>query len=171
MEIYSLNAVEARVALPKLFALLKDSVDTGASIGFILPLSEEEGMAYWNKRIAALEAGESVLLIAEIEGQIVGTGQLAIESRANGRHRAEVQKVLTHSEFRRRGIGKALMLSLEKAAIERNLRLLFLDTRRGDPSEALYQNIGYQKAGVIPEYVINENGEFEDTVIYYKLLK
>jgi acetyltransferase len=170
MNIRSLNANEAQELLPQLFALLKDSVDTGASIGFILPLSQEEGMAYWNKRIAVLEAGESIMLIVEMGGQIVGTGQLAIESRANGRHRAEVQKVLTHSEFRRRGIGKAIMLGLEKAAIERNLRLLFLDTRRGDPSELLYQNIGYEKAGIIPEYVINENGSFEDTVIYYKLL-
>jgi hypothetical protein len=45
-----------------------------------------------------------------------------------------------------------------------------LDTRLGDAGESLYASCGYTRVGVIPAYVIDENGKPDATVFYYKLL-
>ena len=45
-----------------------------------------------------------------------------------------------------------------------------LDTRQGDPAEALYASLGWVRAGVIPDYARSADGSLHATVIYYKLL-
>ena len=47
---------------------------------------------------------------------------------------------------------------------------LVLDTRQGDPSERLYQSLGYRVAGAIPQYARSADGTLAATVFYYKLL-
>lgn len=170
MKIIMLNAETAYEKLPELVVLLQDAVNSGASIGFLPPLSVEEAQAYWQKRIAAVVAGDAILLLAILDGEAVATAQLGLESRANGAHRAEVQKVMVHTAHRRKGIGKALMQALEAEALSRKISLLVLDTRQGDPSEILYVGTGYVLAGTIPNYARSVNGELHATVFYYKLL-
>ena len=47
---------------------------------------------------------------------------------------------------------------------------LVLDTRHGDPSEALYQSLGWQRAGVIPRYAQSASGALDASAFYFKLL-
>src|SRR6187397_1543029 len=56
-------------------------VDAGASVGFVPPLSLDDADAYWR---GVLKPG-CVLLTASRSRQIVGTGQLELAMRANGR--------------------------------------------------------------------------------------
>jgi hypothetical protein len=62
------------------------------------------------------------------------------------------------------------MLAAEGAARAAERTLLVLDTRRDDPSEQLYQSLGYQVAGIIPQYARSATGQLHDTVFYYRLL-
>jgi len=156
--------------LDPLNTLLTETVNSGASIGWIPPLDAADAENYWRSRTAEISVGSRILLLAWEGETLVGSAQLALEQRENGNHRAEVQKVMVHSAFRRRGIGRALMLALETFAIEKNRSLLFLDTRQGDPSEALYSSMGYVRAGAIPNYARSQNGDLEATVFYYKIL-
>ena len=71
---------------------------------------------------------------------------------------------------RRRGIGRQLMAAVEAAARAAGRSLLVLDTRQGDPSEQLYQTLGFVQAGVIPQYARSANGKLHATVFYYRLL-
>jgi hypothetical protein len=83
-----LEATEAQTQLKELALLLRDAVDGGASIGFLLPLGAAEVEAYWRSVLAALRDG-SRLLLAAFEGEaLIGSVQLALEPRADGRHRA-----------------------------------------------------------------------------------
>ncbi|HRJ45389.1 MAG TPA: GNAT family N-acetyltransferase, partial [Caldilineaceae bacterium] len=52
-----------------------------------------------------------------------------------------------------------------------NRTTLVLDTRLGDAGEPLYAGCGYIRVGEIPAYVIDEKGQPDATVIYYKLLE
>jgi acetyltransferase len=169
-EIVALDAEGARGRLPELVALLRDAVEGGASIGFLPPLSDAEATAYWEGVIADLAEGRRVLLIAMQDGKVVGSGQLEPAGRANGAHRAEVQRVIVHRGARRRGLGRALMEALEAHARRIGHTLLVLDTRAGDPSEALYARCGYTRVGVIPRYARSATGALDDTVYYYKHL-
>ena len=151
--------------------LLQDVVDGGASVGFLPPLSAEEASAYWDSVAAALEAGGRRLWIARAtDGRILGTVQLDLASQANGRHRAEASKLMVVSSARRQGIGSLLMEAAEAEARGLGRTTLVLDTRQGDPSEALYRGMGWQPAGTIPRYARSADGTLHTTAFYYKLL-
>ena len=152
--------------LSQLADLLVETVADGASVGFLPPLPWAKAVAYWQKVVNP----HTVLLVADIDRRIAGTVQLALETRANGTHRAEVSKLMVASAFRRRGVGRALMEALEDEARSHDRTLLFLDSRAGDPSNDLYVSVGYTEAGRIPQYARSATGSLDGTVFYYKLL-
>jgi ribosomal protein S18 acetylase RimI-like enzyme len=166
-----LTPQDAEAALPELLAVLDDAVAGGASVGFLPPLAADEGRAYWRSVSAAVGDGSRVLLVARVGGgPIVGTVQLDLATRANGLHRAEVSKLLVARSARRQGLGRRLMLALEAEAHSLGRTTIVLDTRQGDPSEALYAGLGYQLVGAIPAYARSADGSLHATAFYYKLL-
>ena len=171
MEIRRLSSGETEALLPDLAALLQDTVAGGASVGFLPPLSIEAALEYWREVVAALQGPHRVLLVARQDDRLVGTVQLDLASRPNGAHRAEVAKLMVHAGFRRRGIGQALMQTIEAEARAAGRTTLVLDTRAGDPSEQLYASLGFQRAGVIPQYARSADGSLHDTLYMYKLLE
>lgn len=150
--------------LQELSFLLIDTVNSGASVGFLAPLSLEDAKQYWNK---VLSDGV-ILWIGKIDGKIIGTIQLHLCMKQNGRHRAEIAKLLVHSNVRRMGIGKHLMEAAEKRAVEEQRCLIILDTRAGDISNILYKSMEYIEVGRIPKYAKSTDGILHDTAIYYK---
>ena len=76
---------------PQLVELLQDSVLNGASVGFLLPLGFGEIEAYWDGVLRDLE--HRIVLLATEDGHLQGSVQLELAKKANGRHRAEVQKL------------------------------------------------------------------------------
>lgn len=160
-----LDALDA-AALDDLADILVAVVAAGASVGFLPPLGLEAARAYWE---GVCRPGV-VLLVAERGGRIVGTGQLDLAMRPNGRRRAEVCKVLVHPEQQGRGIGRAVMQALEVEARADGRRLLHLDTDADAPSNRLYRAMGYQEVGTIPAWAIGADGELHGTTFYYKAL-
>src|SRR6201996_326173 len=139
--------------LPELGALLRACVHDGASVGFVMPCGVDESEAFWNgKVLSSLRAGGLVVLVARQGETIAGTVQLDYDTMPNQRHRAEGRKLLVHPASRRRGIAKKLMTELESRARLLQRSLLTLDTRTGDNAEPLYAALGYQTAGVIPQF-------------------
>src|SRR5262245_23306991 len=105
----------ARRERAALIDLLHDVVEDGASIGFLPPLGADEAGRYWDGVAAAVDSGSRLLWLARAPG-VVGTVQLDLEQRANGRHRAELAKLMVHTAARRRGIARALMRAAEAEA-------------------------------------------------------
>ncbi|QJX46265.1 GNAT family N-acetyltransferase [Hymenobacter taeanensis] len=165
-----LTEAEIQPHLPILAHLLQDAVEGGASVGYLPPLALEPALAYWHDVMVAVANGHRVLLVAEQDGKVVGTVQLDLATKPNGLHRAEVSKLLVHSQARRQGIAQQLMLAIEEAAYQHHRTTLVLDTLQGEPSELLYQKLGYTAAGTIPAFARVGSGELEPTVVYYKLL-
>ncbi|ENU47590.1 GNAT family N-acetyltransferase [Acinetobacter nosocomialis] len=150
--------------------LLEDSINNGASIGFLAPIEKNEVVNYWREVNHKLVQGNSHLWIAIQQGKIIGSVQLSLVSKKNGVHRAEVEKLMVLTTARKQGIATFLMNELENFAREKGLRLLFLDTREGDVSELLYSKIGFVRVGVIPSFALSSNGNYDGTAIYYKQL-
>lgn len=170
MEIRKLDAAEAVAAQAQLRALMFDTVAHGNSLGFLANVGADELDAYWRDVAAAVAGGSRVLLVALDGETVVGTAQLDLCQRANGRNRAEVQKVMVHSSARRRGIGGALLRALEGVALELERGLLFLDTEAGSGAERLYLGQGYVRVGELPEFACSPDGQWHATAIYYKTL-
>ncbi|WP_394790752.1 GNAT family N-acetyltransferase [Rhodoferax sp.] len=155
--------------LQGLVALLQNSVDTGASVGFLAPLAAATATAYW-QGVAQAIGQHHVLWVAEQDDQVVGSVQLSICAKENGRHRAEVQKLFVLDTQRGQGIARALMDTLEAFARSRQLSLLVLDTLAGTGAEQLYQRLDWQRVGEIPHYAADPFGAIFPTALYYKLL-
>ena len=159
-----------RTALDELAAILADAVESGASVGFLPPVERSVGMQYWQSVADAVADGSRVVLVARDDhGRPVGTVQLDLAVRANGLHRAEVVRLMVHRAARRRGIGRALMVAVQDEAVRRGRTTLHLDTRQGDESERLYRALGWQPAGVIPEWARSADGTLHATAFYYLL--
>lgn len=170
MTIRKIAANELPHYLESLVHLLQDAVVAGASVGFLPPLAANEAQEYWNGVADALTTGHRLLWIAEENGRALGTVQLDLATKSNGLHRAEVAKLLVHTQARRQGIARQLMLTLEAEARHLQRTTLVLDTLLGEPSELLYQQLGYTAAGAIPAFARVASGALEPTVVYYKLL-
>lgn len=152
-----------------LAALLCDAVAGGASIGFMADLDLDAARRYWRGLETALEA-DTWLWVAEHEGSLLGSIQLGRCPKPNGRHRAEIQKLMVHRSARGRGIGAALLAQAEQAAWEDQRSLLVLDTEAGSAAERLYQGQGWQAAGSIPDFARSPDGALRPTVVYWKRL-
>ena len=151
--------------------LLRDVVDGGASVNFVAPLDAAIACAYWEKAAADVVSGQRIVITAIEDGQIVGCAHLAPATTPNGHHRAEVQKVLVHSAYRRRGFAQALMAAIEDEARAIGRWLLVLDTEEGSGAQAFYERLGYTNAGGIPEFALSADGtSYRANVYYYKKL-
>jgi GNAT superfamily N-acetyltransferase len=151
-----------------LAALLKDCVDGGASLGFNAPLEHSEAESYWRSIAAELKAGTRLLIVAEAEGKVLGTGQLVLSALPTGRHRAELQKLCVLSSMQGKGIGRALMDAMHREALRNGRSLVVLNTRRGAYPESFYRAVGYNPVGVVPGYAVDRHGERIDTLILYR---
>lgn len=164
------SAEHAALAVEELADVLHACVHEGASVGFILPFEREAALRFWRGLLPAFQSGARRLLVARREGRIVGTVQLLLDMPANGRHRAEIAKMLVHPWARRQGLARALMEAAEALARRQGRSLLLLDTVTGNPAETLYRSLGFQVAGVVPGYARSTEGALEPTTVMYKQL-
>ncbi|WP_298855224.1 N-acetyltransferase [uncultured Ruegeria sp.] len=165
-----LNSIEFDAALDDLAEILHACVHAGASIGFILPFTMEDARRYWLQTVqTGLKSGELDVFVVHDNGRIQGTVQLIPAAMPNQPHRADVAKLLVHPNARRRGFGRALMEALFIRTKEVRRTMLVLDTRSTDPSRLLYQGLGFQIAGEIPNYCRNPfELSLEPTTYMYK---
>lgn len=150
--------------------LLVDAVASGAGMGFLPPLGPSDAHAYWQGVAREIDAGTRVAIVARANGMPVGSAQLDLCQRANGLHRAEVQKVMVHRRARRRGIGRALLRAVDDAARERGRTTLYLDTFAHQDARRLYEAAGWIHAGDIPAFARTAEGDLAATSYYYRLL-
>jgi GNAT superfamily N-acetyltransferase len=170
LEIISLDAPVADGAIDQLAAVLVDCVEGGASVSFMSPFSQAQGVDFFRKVAGSVATGETVLLAALIDGWIVGTVQLGLDTPPNQPHRADIRKLLVHRSARGHGAGAALMAQVEEEARRRNRWLLVLDTVPDENGHRLYLREGWQQTGIVPDYALFPDGRLCDTAILWKRL-
>lgn len=170
MKIVLINAATLPIYRDELARLLTDAVTHGASVGYDTLIPHEDAESYFHSLRPALAKGELLLWIARDERGVVGTVQLELCQKPNGRNRAEVVKLLVHSRARRNGVGQALMKSLEHAALQQQRGLLYRIRRPVRRQKRFIAASGYRCLGELPDYAAGPDGHYHPTVIYYKRL-
>jgi GNAT superfamily N-acetyltransferase len=171
VEIVTLTAPIGASALDELAEVLTDCVAGGASVNFMSSFSQRDARAFFDKVESGVASGDIVLLAAIVDGRIVGTVQLGLDTPPNQPHRADVKKMLVHRSARGRGIGAALMAAIEEEARRRGRWLLVLDTVPGESGHRLYLRAGWQQSGTVPDYALFPDGRLCDTSIMWKRLE
>ena len=150
--------------------VLIDCVEGGASVSFMSPLRRERAVAYWREIAQGVAAGKRALLIAEDAHGLCGNVQLVFDLPENQPHRADLSKMLVHRRARRQGLGAALMRAAESTARECGKTLLVLDTA-SDDAERLYERMGWQRVGAIPDFALLPQGGLCATIVFYRDLR
>ncbi|MCU4181357.1 GNAT family N-acetyltransferase [Bosea sp. BH3] len=169
--IAQLDEAGARAAIPALCGILADAVASGASVGFMADAAAAEYERFWEGVVAEVAAGRTVLFAASLAGRIVATTQIQLIGKPNQPHRAEIAKVLVHSQARRRGIASRLMQAAEAEALRRGRNLLVLDTDGASAAHALYTSLGFVEVGTIPRYALMPDGADCGATFFYKDLR
>ena len=169
-ETVSLGAPVADAALEQLAGVLVDCVEGGASVSFMAPFPHDSALAFFRKVAASVASGDTVLLAAKLNGRIVGTVQLGLDTPPNQPHRADIKKMLVHRCARGRGIGAALMAEVEQEARRHGRWLVVLDTVPGENGHRLYKRAGWTQTGLVPDYALFPDGRLCDTAIMWKRL-
>lgn len=158
-------ALEQRLAT--LARILADSVALGAAIGFMDPLTQDDAARFWRESVRPeVAAGRRILFAAQRDGEVLGTVQLITGMPLNQPHRCEIAKMIVDPRARRLGLGRALMTRAIDRARELGKTLITLDTRTGDVAEPLYASVGFEVAGVIPDYAWDPDGKARHATTY-----
>ncbi|MEV8535590.1 GNAT family N-acetyltransferase [Streptomyces sp. NPDC051211] len=163
-----LDAAGLRAHREELAALLLAVVDDGSSLGFLAGLDHAGAAAWWESLLPAVADGTLALWVSRTDGRIDGTVSWYRETKPNGRHRAELRKLMVHPAARGRGTARALLAEAERAAARAGIVLLFLDTETGSGAEHVYLAAGWTEAGTIPDYATDPAGNLRPTTLFYK---
>jgi GNAT superfamily N-acetyltransferase len=162
----SLSAEPATITA--LADLLIETVAHRGSIGFMHPVAPAKAAAFWGASLATAERGQRVVLGAYDGEELIGTVTLLLDLPENQPHRGEIAKMMTRLSRRGQGVASALLRAAEQIAVERGRTLLTLDTAEQEGAAGLYEKMGYQRTGLIPDFALMPYGGLTGTIVYWK---
>jgi [ribosomal protein S18]-alanine N-acetyltransferase len=109
--------------------------------------------------LSALAIPGSRLLLAKLGNEIAGfaLSRWVLESE-------ELLMIGVAPDYRRRGIGSALLNEMIRLARQENREQLFLEVRDGNAAHIFYSAIGFQPIGRRKQYYKGKNGQFSDAI-------
>jgi len=127
----------------------------------VIPLKEEdlqdlidlEALCFdyhWNREQFLLGLQSRAFKVLGMRKNGILAGYIAFSLIAD---EMEILNLAVHPEFRRMGLGEALLSESFSICLENNIKKSFLDVKvSNDPALALYRKFGYKKIGVRKRY-------------------
>ena len=165
--IEQLDAPAVRAKAGELAQLLLDAHASGMALGLAAPLTAAGAREAYLQTAERLEPGEHVLLVALDRDEVVGAVQVDRAKAPNGRHRAELRRLVVRADRRGSGIGRALVEAATDHARAAGLRLLWLTTHEGTVAERVYEQLGWQRSGVIEDWATLPDGTLASNAFFY----
>lgn len=121
----------------------------------LLKVEENAFSKPWSRQqfLGELASDATRYFLAEADGQIVGyAGAWLIVDEV------QITNIAVHSDYRRRGIGKALLTHLLNTTQEEGATFYSLEVRRSNlPAQALYKSQGFSVQGERKNYYGDED--------------
>ncbi|MBH0236246.1 GNAT family N-acetyltransferase [Methylobrevis albus] len=162
-----LRESEIRERAGELAGVLFDAVSGGVRTAFAAPrwpLDAVRGVL----DLADAVARGTIVLVAEHDGEIVGSVQLRPARSEVAPRRMELSTLVVHHRARRRGVASALTAAAEEAARERGCRILSVDTAADGEGRHVYDRLGFARVRFVPALALAQVGV--DTISYHKVL-
>jgi len=151
----------AEADLPAIIEIYNAATATRTSTALFDPVSVEERLPWFHRH----SPNEFPLWVAEIEGQIAGWLSFHEFIRRPAYRGAVEISIYVHENFRRRGIGRALLDKAIAEAPRLKVRaLLGYILGHNEASLALFENAGFERWGRLPRLARFESAE-RDLVI------
>ena len=122
--------------------------DMDAVIDLLQSMSEfkpakSEYLSIWN---SFCQQSNVHFLVAVIDAQIVGYGSIVIETKIRGGKMGHIEDIVSHSLFRKKGIGKAIVDALFDVAKANDCYKVALQCK--EHNVKFYEKCGYKISGV-----------------------
>jgi GNAT superfamily N-acetyltransferase len=110
-----------------------------------------------------------ILLVAEVDGTVVGTGTLVRRTHPLYAHRGELASLVVHPHYQRRGIARRIVETICEHAATLGIEILDVSCRGGTPAERVYRHLGFVEYGRLPHGIVEPYGERHtyDEVCFY----
>lgn len=129
----------------------------------------EFGEAWTRRQVEdALLLGNCHYLLVGIDGNTLRDGEevAAFALSRTGYEEEELLLLAVSPQFRRKGIGKALLAHFADEAKARGAKRLLLEMRKGNPAEVLYRGHGFAPIGERPKYYRSLSGGRIDAITF-----
>ncbi len=130
----------------------------------------EETQPLLAANLQGFSQGTVVMLVAEVDGKVVGTVTLQRNTHRMRRHRAVVGGLVVHRPYEGQGIARRLMEESERTARSLDIQILELTCRGGEPAEQVYRRLGFHEFGRLPRGLLEPAGKHHtyDEVYFYR---
>ncbi|MCW4463035.1 GNAT family N-acetyltransferase [Sphingomonas sp. BT-65] len=152
---------------PAVRAIIDAVVESGTSYTYDSGLSDQAYRALW------IEAPPGQTVVAEdADGTILGTAKVGRNQRGPGSHVANASFMVAR-EGRGRGIGRRLGEHVVAWAREAGFRAMQFNAVVSDnhAAVALWQSLGFDIIGTVPEGFRHRDDRFADLLIMYRRLQ
>ncbi|TQS27835.1 GNAT family N-acetyltransferase [Microbispora sp. KK1-11] len=141
--------------------------NAGGAAGFPFPpVTFDEVAVVADQLIAGLDPERSRFLLAHVDGSLAGWLNVRRNTDPLIAHWGTVHHVQTHTRFRSRGIGAALMREVRHVAREEmGLEQLHLAARGGVGLEDFYGRLGWKEIGRWPNALRLAPGDDRDEIL------
>ena len=142
--------------IASLFARL---VADGAALGWVDPPGEDEITELLAELAVSVSADEAQVAIARVTvggagSRIVGIAYWTRYTRSTHRPHVDVEKVAVDPQEQGSGVGRQLMRALIARARELQMEVMTLDLRADNAHAiALYEAVGFERYGLLPDFV------------------
>ncbi|HVM15173.1 MAG TPA: GNAT family protein [Egibacteraceae bacterium] len=134
-------------------------------------LADPEVGRWWGRydadrvRRELIEAGDTVVYIIEVDGEVIGSIQYVEEPAPDYRHAS--LDVFLHSDWHGKGLGTDAVRTLSRHLIhDRGHHRLTIDPSV-DNEKAIrtYKRVGFREVGVMRSYERNPDGQWQDCLL------
>lgn len=134
--------------------------------------SLEQIKATIQEELQKREEGYQLMLVAIVDGMVVGTAALIRSPLPLFRHRGEVAMLMVHPAYRGKGLAHRLIETCQSYACEMGLRILEINCRAGDETETIFRHLGFLEYGRLPDGICEPWGEQNcyDQVYFYQVI-
>ena len=117
------------------------------------------------KWVGNIDHDHILVVLATIDGTIVGNATLHVDKIGWTRHRGEIRCVVAR-EHQRRGIGTLLAHELLQSAITRGLKRIMVQVLENQIGAIkAFGNLGFEASATLPGHAVDLNGDRHDILI------
>jgi RimJ/RimL family protein N-acetyltransferase len=146
---------------------INELVSERAEILRSIKASRSEEAEWLGERLAAIEKGHLIALVAEAGGKLIASSDVGQRTPEYPEHNhVGVLGIAISKSARGVGLGKALIESLLELSRSAGLKVIILDTfATNATARRLYERVGFVEVGKIPK-AIHRDGSYIDLIRY-----
>jgi len=151
--------------LDDLLEFINELVEERVDILRTVKSSLKEEAEWLGERLASIEAGSLIALVAEIGGRIVASSEVGQwRPEYPGSNHVGILGIAVLKNGREVGLGTALMESMIRLSTQAGFKVVILDTfATNTVAQHLYRKVGFAEVGRIPK-AIHRDGSYIDLI-------